>query len=302
MKKMEVDSPKAHAWVEELQPRTWIKAFSVIFQNVTCCSTITQKFSTGEFPCITPTVCFCTLNVDFILKLCSYILEAREFPILSMLETIFYKIMHRNVGKQKECEKWTGVICPKIKKKLDKATEWARDLDADHAGNGVFHVSSSEFERSYIVDMVARTCDCRRWQLSGIPCHHAIACCRTDNRNPEKFVHSCYSIATYKKAYAYNLEPLRARVFWEKMNAAVVHPPLYTKVMGRPKKNRRKTPEEKEKNGVKYVTKAGVPMHCSICKNPGHNKKGHAKWVLDQNNVPSHVIMDDDNYDDPSML
>ena len=46
----------------------------------------------------------------------------QEFPILSMLETIFYKTMHRNVGKQKECEKWTGLICAKIKKKLDKAT------------------------------------------------------------------------------------------------------------------------------------------------------------------------------------
>jgi hypothetical protein len=36
------------------------------------------------------------------------------------------------------------------------------------------------------------------------------------------------------------------------MNVPKVHPPLYTKVMGRPKKNRRKTPEKKEKNEFKY--------------------------------------------------
>jgi hypothetical protein len=58
-------------------------------------------------------------------------------------------------------------------------------------------------------------------------------------------VHSCYKIDTYKIAYAYNLVPLRGRVNWEKMNGVVVLPPLYTNVMGRPKTNGRKAPEEK---------------------------------------------------------
>ena len=42
------------------------------------------------------------------------------------------------------------------------------------------------------------------------------------------------------EAYGFNLVPLRGRVFWEKTNGVQVHPLLYTKVMGRPKKNRRK--------------------------------------------------------------
>jgi hypothetical protein len=51
------------------------------------------------------------------------------------------------------------------------------------------------------------------------------------------------------------------------MNGVKVHPPLYTKVMGRPKKNRRKTPEEKEKKkGTKILTRSGMTMHCSICE------------------------------------
>jgi hypothetical protein len=47
-------------------------------------------------------------------------------PMLSMLETIFYKILHRNATKLEECESWTGTICPKIKKKLDKQIELAK--------------------------------------------------------------------------------------------------------------------------------------------------------------------------------
>jgi hypothetical protein len=34
-----------------------------------------------------------------------------------MLETIFYKILQRVHGKEKEAKKWKGRICPKIKKK-----------------------------------------------------------------------------------------------------------------------------------------------------------------------------------------
>jgi hypothetical protein len=67
------------------------------------------------------------------------------------------------------------------------------------------------------------------------------------------------------KAYAFNLAPLRGRIFWEKMNRVAIHPPLFTKVMGRPKENRKKAPEEKCKKGVVILTKAGVTMHCSMC-------------------------------------
>ena len=49
-----------------------------------------------------------------------YILDARELPILSMLQRIKGQLMSRHYNKQKEIhEKWAGMlICPKIKKKL----------------------------------------------------------------------------------------------------------------------------------------------------------------------------------------
>jgi hypothetical protein len=69
----------------------------------------------------------------------------------------------------------------------------------------------------------------------------------------DELVHSYYSINTYQDASAYNLLPLRGIVQWGKMNGVQVLPPLYTNMMGR-QKNRKKTPEEKEKNGAKIVT------------------------------------------------
>ena len=46
--------------------------------------------------------------------------------MLSMLENIFYKILHRIVEEQKESEAWNGKICPNIKNKLDKLTKFAK--------------------------------------------------------------------------------------------------------------------------------------------------------------------------------
>jgi hypothetical protein len=174
-------------------------------------------------------------------------LEAREMPILSMLDAIFYKTMQRIDTKHKEAEKMSGTICPKIQKIIDKYTEWSLGAVAKSAGNGVYHVRTGELERHYTVDFPSRSCDCRRWQLSGIPCHHAIACCRQDNFDVDEYVHSCYSINTYKYAYAYNLFPLRGRVLWEKTNGVLVLPPLYRKVMGRPKKIGRKPQRRRRK-------------------------------------------------------
>ena len=121
MNKMRASSQKAFEWVEALVPSTWIKAFY------------------SEFP-----KCDMMLN-NHSEVFNSYILQAREMPIFSMLETIFYKLMNRVYSKQVEAQKWPGTICPKIKKKLEKFTSWSGGCMVKPSGNGLFNVSSSEF-------------------------------------------------------------------------------------------------------------------------------------------------------------
>jgi hypothetical protein len=129
MDKLLADSPAAYAWVEELVPNTWCKAF---FSEFSKCDMLLNNH--------------CEVYN-------SYILEAREMPMLSMLENVFYKIMHRTVSKQKEAEKWTGTICQKIKKKLDKLIEWSKNCIVLSAGGGEYRVSSLELEKDYAVDL-----------------------------------------------------------------------------------------------------------------------------------------------------
>jgi hypothetical protein len=199
------------------------------------------------------------------------ILEAREYPVLSMLEDMFGQLMSRFYNKPKEAlQDWTGQICPKIKSKLNKIVDWSADYEAKPSGKGVFQVVRNEI--SYIVELNLRSCSCRRWQLTGIPCTHVCACLRHEGVKPEQMVCKCYNIHTYMQAYGTSIRPLRDQSEWAKTNGPEVQPPMYEKKVGRPKKSRRKNPEEIE--GGTRLSRDGVVIHCGYCTDAGHNRSG----------------------------
>ena len=189
------------------------------------------------------------------------------------MERIKSQLMTRIYSKQKEMqEKWQGDICPKIRKKLERNAEMANICYVLPAGMGIFQVQ--ERESQYIVDLNDRQCDCRRWNLIGIPRNHAISCCRHDRLAPEDMVHSCYSIYRYTMAYGHNIMPCRDQKSWQKMNGVEVKPPVYEKKVGRPRKCRRKQPHEVQGKSGPKMSKHGVIMHCRHCGSSTHNVKG----------------------------
>ena len=247
--KMKALDEAAFKWLEKMAPNTWVRAF----------------FS--EFP-----KCDILLNNN-----CevfnSYIIGARELPILSMFEMIKTQLMTRHYNKQKELvNQMVGSFCPKICKKLAKNAKWANMCFAIPSGQGVFQVQLKDY--GHIVDIASKTCDCRRWQLTGIPCGDAIAFLRHKRIKPETVLPACYSIKTFNTAYGFNIWPCRYKSEWEKVDGPLVQPSLYEKKIGRPPKSRKKQPHETQgKNGPKF-SKHGVTIHCSHCTKANHNSSG----------------------------
>ena len=136
---------------------------------------------------------------------------------------------------------------------------------------GVFDVECRG--KHYMVNLQKKSCACRRWDMSGIPCNHAIACLRHDNILPEEMVHPCYSISKFRAAYSHVIYPCRDRTEWPKVNGRPVLPPIYERKVGRPAKNRRKQPEEiEDPNDEKKMSRHGRIMHCSHCGGSSHNR------------------------------
>ena len=63
-----------------------------------------------------------------------------------------------------------------------------------------------------------KSCTCYRWQLTGIPCHHAYTTIMESRGNPEEFVHEYYNNATYAKAYAPIIKPIPGPSDWDLTN------------------------------------------------------------------------------------
>jgi hypothetical protein len=249
MEKMKALDVDAYEWLSQMAPNTWVRAYFSTFPK---CDILLNN------------------NCEVFNK---YILEARELPILSMFEKIKCQLMTRHYSKRKELEnEMASSFCPKIRKKLARNAEFANVCYALPAGAGVFQVLVKDYQ--HIVDLTAKTCDCRRWQLTGIPCCHAISCLRHERISPESVLPNCYSLDAYNSAYANSIWPCKDKSEWEKVDAAQVLPPVYEKRIGRPPKARKKQAHEVQGNNGPRLTRHGVTMHCGHCKGPGHNSAG----------------------------
>ena len=95
--------------------------------------------------------------------------------------------------------KLTGKICSKIQAKLDNEGLKSSDCVSIYAGNGLFEVECKH--QRFVVNLSKRTCGCRKWDLTGIPCQHAISAILFDGSVPEDYEHHYYTIETYMEAY-----------------------------------------------------------------------------------------------------
>jgi hypothetical protein len=132
----------------------------------------------------------------------------------------------------------------------------------------VFEVDHCHDSRR-VVNLSNMTCSCGIWQLNGIPCPHACAAIYANRRTPKDFVHECYRMDTYKKAYAPSIHPMPRPEEWPKVTIDTILPPLVRTQPGRPRKVRRRAAEEPQH--PYKVTRQGYDVRCGNCGLVGHN-------------------------------
>lgn len=81
--------------------------------------------------------------------------------------------------------KMDGRLVPTIMKKVNKNGLELFDSISTNAENGLFEVEHKR--KQYIVNLTKRTYGCRRWDLTGIPCAHAISTVLYDGGKPKDY-------------------------------------------------------------------------------------------------------------------
>ncbi|KAJ0025618.1 hypothetical protein Pint_07722 [Pistacia integerrima] len=171
----------------------------------------------------------------------SWLGEDRELPILSLLELYRCREMKRLQCKLKAGTKWITPLPPVVHRKINKMIEAARN--------------------------VKQLCDYGMWQLSGIPCVHAIACLLHKNiSNYEHYVDPKLRIPMYLQTYAYMVHPVPDKTSWPEVSDEYIWPPYKQPKISRPSKSRRRYPNEEPK--CKRVS----TLRCNVCSVLRHKK------------------------------
>ncbi|XP_071685946.1 uncharacterized protein [Rutidosis leptorrhynchoides] len=212
-----------------------------------------------------------------------WLCEARDKPIITALEYIRQYLMKRIANVITAISKCNTPLTLGATKVFDKVKKEAMKCDVIWNGDEKYQVNGHHDDQ-VVVDMGAKNCSCRKWDLTGIPCKHAVAAllnmaCYSQEVFLEKWVHPVYWVSTWKSTYSHTINPVRGKSEWTKSPIpTTLIPPKFHATPGRPKKNRKKSLDEKDEmvtNGK--LTRKGKTIKCGDCGTYGHNKRGCTK-------------------------
>jgi hypothetical protein len=165
-----------------------------------------------------------------------------------------------------------GKLYRRIYEKLKAVGEEATNCLSRYASDDLFEVEQGR--RMYVVDLRKRTCGCRKWEMTGIPCAHAHSAITFRGHKLEDYVDRFYSIKMYMKAYAPMIYSVPSEEQWIRTNHYVLEPPRLRVTPSRPWKARTRAPDEsKDLKNPHRMRKFGLKGKCSFCKMYGHNSK-----------------------------
>ncbi|XP_057760930.1 uncharacterized protein LOC130981355 [Arachis stenosperma] len=199
----------------------------------------------------------------------------RHKPILTLAEEIRWIIMKSMIDNRQKLMVYQGILPPVQQNRLEGLIKLSR--------NWVPHWSANEKECLYEIqswptnmvgDLRNHTCTCRFWQLTGMPCMHAIVAIQDKHdKRPEEYCQEWLRMESYKRIYSFNVNPVKGQYLWEKIpSPAPVLPPIKPKP-GRPTTKRRKDKNEGPSGTRSKMKRKYNPIKCIFYGEVGHNKK-----------------------------
>ncbi|EEC83548.1 hypothetical protein OsI_29170 [Oryza sativa Indica Group] len=178
-------------------------------------------------------------------------------------------IMERISVRKRLADKLTGQILPSVMKAIyAKSKNLGYKLYSAHSHTGEIGGTCRDLKTwRHTLDLIAQECNCKKWQLTGIPSTHAIFLIVSwRGLELEKFVSDYYSVATFKRAYAGFVVPMTDNSQWQKVNVGFkLYPPILKRSAGRPRSRRLK--------GVEEVCSGKRKHRCKRCGQFGHIMK-----------------------------
>ncbi|XP_016191556.1 uncharacterized protein LOC107632386 [Arachis ipaensis] len=200
------------------------------------------------------------------------IVHYRGKPILTMLEELKCYIMRRMAQHKRVLSTYTGIVAPVQQKRIDDIMKECKYWTAQWTGDDARQIFEVQYHMKKVgVDLGNSTCSCNMWQLTGIPCVHAMAAIGKRGDRPEGYVHQWLKMDAFRATYAHSISPVNSEEYWDKSGVVSSIPPKIKRPIGRPVKRRRPDAVEDGPDGTK--AKKTFRVTCSKCGDIGHNSK-----------------------------
>ncbi|XP_074347057.1 uncharacterized protein LOC141685879 [Apium graveolens] len=264
MNRMKEIAPKCHDWLIAKPKTQWTRAaFRINVHSDMCVNNHCEVFN-------------------------SSIRKYRDLPIITMFRELHKSVMKRIQVRRDKLAARDTVICPSALNKLDKSIQYAGNCVVSWSGGTTCLVTCTDAGHELVVDLEKKSCTCRKWNLTGIPCYHACACIAIRNDPWENHIHECYSKDMYMKLYSCLLEPIVSPEFWEQASARL------GQLLIVPTKNDA-IKKAAEQGTVPNIAK--TTCVCKICNQPGHNSRTCAqkKQQQHQNTIPEMMHQHENN-------
>ncbi|WOL01873.1 hypothetical protein Cni_G10592 [Canna indica] len=185
-----------------------------------------------------------------------------EPSVLQIIDILRCKLMELMYSHRESSNTWTEALVPSANQKVQEDVIKARSLDVVCSADGVFEVSDKS---TNVVNTETRECTCRRWQVSGLPCIHALAVMEHTNGCIDEYCSKYFLTECYRLAYSLSINPIPdigRPVCNDPFHSSSTCPPRTRRMAGRPKEK----PVE-----PRIVIRRAV--RCSKCQVLGHNKQ-----------------------------
>ena len=198
------------------------------------------------------------LSTDIVEPLCRWISMKDESSAVQIMHVLLLKTMDTIHSRQQASSTWDDTLTPLLEKKLQKEMSRSRTLNVICSTETMFEVRSSSVN---VVNIGSWECTCKKWQITGLPCMHAVAVFNRVDRSVYDYCSRYFRKESYLITYS---EPVHRIPDVDQMNLFVPassYPPPTNRPPGRPKRKRI--------NPHKTTIR---PLRCSRCKVVGHNK------------------------------
>ncbi|CAM0879435.1 unnamed protein product [Alopecurus aequalis] len=187
----------------------------------------------------------------------NWIPTKKEGSMVLMVDALRTKIMETIEARREACKSWEGPLTPSMEYKAKDELSKGGKLTVLCSSETVFEVRGGGI---FVVNLASWECTCRRWQLSGLPCMHAVAVFNRIGRSFYDYCSKFFRIESYHLTYSETIVPIPDMDTFDFSAGAVIPPP-------RPRTSDK--PRRKRFNPNKETTLIRL---CSRCKQAGHNK------------------------------